>query len=484
MKKTRLKKLKTLLFAVVFCVFAMLLGGCGTYVAPSKGGTSSGSDVPVVPVDPDKPDEVDPNAYTVALRFNGVAFDQALYENVTDIKVQWKNLENGAVTVANVSSKGVATAKLDGSYSVTLLNVPPDYTYDPNAQTATSKERKVEVMIYKIKRSYYGDAGTDWGDIKLVTPKDDLNARFPWAAFRVTLKSPEQKIKISFTPVREGWYKLTSLVDTTADLINPKLDVYNGNLVNPNLIFFSHTLDDGGAEGTYTKNFYWEAIFHEDEKGGDCMFIIHGTGKDKDLYTKVNPDGQVGLQIDFLLKRDEIPDEGDGIKVMVAQEDFDKPRPERPATGTFTFCADRPGEDMLLDSKKVALCDRDYTDGSGNKFYKGYYYYLNEDGSLGDAIFVCLFGSLPVLADTSFGNTMVRISNVLGKDYDEFIRVTYREHVNEDGCYPLNEELKTFVQDYSVKDLLFRDGMGYAEELGYKSDEDSQFLCMCGYYQQ
>ena len=49
---------------------------------------------------------------------------------------------------------------------------------------------------------------------------------------------------------------------------------------------------------------------------------------------------------------------------------------------------------------------------------------------------------------------------------------------------PVTEELKEFLQKYSVNQKLFSDGNGWAEQYvpRYDAYEDSQWLFACGYY--
>ena len=61
----------------------------------------------------------------------------------------------------------------------------------------------------------------------------------------------------------------------------------------------------------------------------------------------------------------------------------------------------------------------------------------------------------------------------------------YADVTNRDGRFPVTPELKEFLQEYSISQLLFRDGNGWVEENPYvKVDamEDDQWLFACGYY--
>ena len=61
----------------------------------------------------------------------------------------------------------------------------------------------------------------------------------------------------------------------------------------------------------------------------------------------------------------------------------------------------------------------------------------------------------------------------------------YADVTNRDGKFPVTPELKQFLQEYSISQLLFRDGNGWVEEnpnIKVDAMEDDQWLFACGYY--
>lgn len=63
----------------------------------------------------------------------------------------------------------------------------------------------------------------------------------------------------------------------------------------------------------------------------------------------------------------------------------------------------------------------------------------------------------------------------------------YRAYCNSDGVYAVTQELKDFLQGFSVSQSLFRDGEGFVEThpiWDVDADEDSQWLFACGYYEK
>ena len=63
----------------------------------------------------------------------------------------------------------------------------------------------------------------------------------------------------------------------------------------------------------------------------------------------------------------------------------------------------------------------------------------------------------------------------------------YSDYVNTDGCYGVTQELKEFLQKYSISQLLFFDGNGFVEThptISIFAAEEDQWLFACGYYRE
>ncbi len=63
--------------------------------------------------------------------------------------------------------------------------------------------------------------------------------------------------------------------------------------------------------------------------------------------------------------------------------------------------------------------------------------------------------------------------------------IGYHDIANRDGAVPVTEEMRQFLQKYSVNQIMFMDGDGWAEtgDIPYESAENSQWLFACGYYE-
>ena len=158
--------------------------------------------------------------------------------------------------------------------------------------------------------------------------------------------------------------------------------------------------------------------------------------------------------------------------------------------GAFTFCANRPDANKTLNAKNVKLNPAD-----------GYYYYYDAQTGYGDRLYAMLGDDNEV--HSSFNNANIKLNYIMpdrkerAKNYENFVRGAngYMANANSDGCYPVTEELKRFLQDYAKSQSLFFDGNGLAETKYYEdengrpvsgpayvSDEDSQWMYACGYY--
>ncbi len=62
----------------------------------------------------------------------------------------------------------------------------------------------------------------------------------------------------------------------------------------------------------------------------------------------------------------------------------------------------------------------------------------------------------------------------------------YAEYCNSDGCYGVTEEMKEFLQLFSINQLYFMDGQGWVEthpDYDVFAAEDDQWLWACGFYE-
>lgn len=449
---------KFLLILTALClVFAF--GACGTYTPPSEGG-GGGTVKPGGDDDPDVPEPPEEDGFTVTLLWNNESFTEEQYPNVDLLQAQWTDKETNQKYRANFNSEGVASISgLDGDYQVTLVTPPDGFTYDPNIYQATNALNSVLIDLYQLTPTKGTGSDPYDGSITINSP----------GAYRVTLQTATQEIWFRVRPTERGLYSIESLVDVTANKINPILYTYAGTDGYVNMAS-EQKIDDGGSANSFTKNFRWEIQLPKEEVGSLRFFVIRSTNNDPSAYP---------LVVDFIYDKDGDFTGGTQPAVPVLpEEDFskwgdggnaDQITPE----GTFTYCANRPGvANHLLDADMVKLNPED-----------GYYHYYDAvTGEYGDLLFAKISQPTEIVnlpfTDTSYMN----IYYLNGRSYLSFINDYYAHYVNRDGCYPVTEELRAFLMDYSTSQAIFNDGDGIAELAGYNSDEESQWMFACGYY--
>ena len=444
---------KFLLILTALCLI-FSFGACGTYTPPVEGGGGGGGTVtpPEGGGTETPPDQPDDGSFTVTLLWNKENFTEEQYPNIDLLQAQWTDIETKEKFRANFNSEGVASIDgLDGDYQVTLVTPPDEYTYNPNIYRATNALTSVLIDLYQLTPTSGTGSDPYNGVITISKP----------GAYRVTLETATQEIWFKVRPSERGLYSMESLVDVTANKINPILYTYAGTdaFVND---ASEEMIDGGGAENTFTKNFRWEIQLPQEEVGSVRFFVIRSTNNDPSAYP---------LVVDFIYDKD--GDFTDGVQPSVPvypEEDFIYAQDITPP-GVFTYCANRPGiSNHLLDEDMVKLNPDD-----------GYYHYYDEvTGEYGDLLFAKITQRTEVV-DLPFTDPQMSIYYLNAKDYTSFI-ASYSQYVNRDGCYPVTEELKQFLMDYSTSQAIFNDGEGLAELAGYNSDEESQWMFACGYY--
>lgn len=443
--------MKKLLATILAALMVFVLVGCGKYAPPEGGGSeppNGNVTPPEDPDDPDNPDEPQETDFTVRLVYNGQTFQPE-----AGIYAQWTNGTN--IYRAPFGTDGIArTSEPDGAFRVTLSSVPKDYTYNPNLYTATNSRRAVSIEIYKLSNTK-GD-GDDLYDPIVISAA---------GTYRATFTSPTQEIHFQYEPRRAGLYSVESIMDTSANEINPFADIYTANKSYKR---FMYTQDGGGTSSSFTKNFRFEIAFNQDELGGAFAFTIK-------LQTRVN---NFPCNIDFRLRYEDTysRDDAEYIPVNVGEHLSAAPT----MTGNYRYVAHFTANNVL-DGKKVRYNEQtryyEFCYDTVNGLYKTIYAKLNRDSEI-----------LVTESGTGFLDSYIRLrlcgEHGAFKDYYAFM-TAYTTYCNSDGCYPVTEELRQFLQDYSVSQRLFMDGNGMAESQdgpGYNSSEADQWMFNCGIY--
>ena len=459
-------------------------------------------------------------AFVATVTLNGKVYTPP---EVTDdslaLKVRWT--DGKSYQTVNLGKDGKAECYgLDGEYSVTLINLPDGYTYNPNAYVASNDNREVVIELLKLT-STRGDGSDPYKCIPLSGT----------GVYRATATRSGQEIFYEFEPTKAGTYRIESMVDVSAGMFDPAIDVYSGS---SQYKIRDKRIDGGGASGSYTTNFKYVVNIDEKFIGNVFTFAIMIEGKDATYPTNV----------DFVISY-----EGNYSYDFITSEIV---YPKYIGKSfNYSEYADYLAEDRAKfgDSNfKIASVKIDGKNVFDQQYFKlnpddGYYHVYDEEkyaqyGGWGPILYANV--STPTFfIDSAFntieaaGNKNLTVSNGT-ENYKLFIE-GYSALVKDDvwyfcikdcpcretngGCCPVEnrctkctpscrhipakyvgqrgyadiaiegrcpvtEELKEFLQKYSVSQKLFSDGNGWAEQSSprYDAYEDSQWLFACGYY--
>ena len=190
-------------------VFILLFSfsACGEYNPPDNNESEGEQNTP--PPDnnpPDNGDEEEPFVATVMI--NGKPYTPpTVSDDSLALKVRWT--DGKAYHTVTVDENGRAECfGLDGDYTVTLVNLSDDYTYNPNIYTATNNQRNLEIQLYKIVTTRgHGDQLYNAIEIKNT------------GLYCVELTSPTHEIFFEFAPPKSGTYSMESWMDTIVTMM-------------------------------------------------------------------------------------------------------------------------------------------------------------------------------------------------------------------------------------------------------------------------
>ena len=459
-------------------------------------------------------------AFTATVTLNGKVYTPpTVNDDSLALKVRWT--DGKSYQTVNLGADGKAECYgLDGEYSVTLINLPDGYTYNPNVYTATNDNRDVVIELLPITATR-GDGSDPYKCIQLSGT----------GVYRAKVTHNGQEIFYEFEPTRAGTYRIESMVDISAGMYDPVIDVYSGS---SQFKIRDKRIDGGGASGGYTTNFKYVVNIDEKFIGNVFTFAVMLEGKDATYPTYVDfiISYEGGYNYDFITSDFVYPEfisKGFNYSDYASYLADDR---AKYGDSDFKIASVKIDGKNVFDQQYFRLNEED-----------GYYHVYDEEkyaqyGGWGPVLYANI--TIPTFfIDSPFntieyaGNKNLTISNgtenyklfiegysaLVGDNVWYFCISTCPCRETNGGCCPIENrctkctsdcrhipakyvgqrgyadiaiegrcpvtaELKDFLQKYAVSQKLFSDGNGWAEHSSprYDAYEDSMWLFACGYY--
>lgn len=521
---------------ILLAVF-LLLVSCGEFnpaVHDPINHPQSGDDTSDASIVTDEEGNIDENPFTVSLVYNGEAY---IPSEEHPISVQWN--DGYSIHTAPIGSDGVArVGGLDGDYRVNLTAIPDGYSYNPNVYAATNHDRNIEIELHKIVTTR-GMGDQLYNSIQIKNT----------GIYCVELTSASHEVFFEFAPPKSGTYSVESWMDTIDNKVNPQVKYYGANAFFKQLQFVA---DDGGAEGTYTKNFKLDVEI-ADEMISDNGQVTFSFG-----ILSSATDGKYPIKVYFAITLDGEFSLNHTEAIMMHPSDEHLVRAPEYNKEEYEFVGAEFAQTVGNNTANV-FDGKHYkhypiSEGGDNYYHlydeqkypetHGYgpilYAYVNQPCRFMDAAFTTIemrgnkaltvsngtenyklfiegFGGLivdppgdngpyfcvtncPCRMENQCESAQLGYANGACSDACEKCHVDcrrcpteafgmsgYGDYCNSDGVTAVTQELKEFLQKYSVSQLLFFDGNGFVEtnpSVSVYAAEDDQWLFACGYYKK
>ncbi len=470
------------------------------------------------------------NDFTVTLHANGQPYSPRM-----EMYARWS--DGFSVHTAPIDKNGVARIDgLDGDYRVTLSAVPNEYTYDPNTHIATNDNRNIILDLYTLNRLSGGGTGMY-----------DCYQFSKTGVYSAVINSPDDAIFFQYAPDGSGTYSIESWADTTADNINPYIDVYIGSIAWKQYIY---TTDDGGTMGSYTINFVHVVQIAKENisSGGQAVytFAIKADSKNNKypvtITFAVKRDGEFELGgVDNISGNEMVIPVFDFSNYNVEDHNYDSSQykvvyPEYLYNGNIkvfdesrfkVWETSKGGDGLYHVYDKTAYPDTDgygpilyanitsanrFLDKSftrieynanneninsalriGNRNYKHFiegYTFLSTFGNINGGAYYCnttcaCHDANVKVTDWACVQGCTKCDADCRKIPAELVgHEGYRAYVNDAGKVAVTPELKEFLQGYASKENFFWDGQGSLEKRGYQAVGESGWLFGCSYYEK
>ncbi len=485
--------------------------------------------------------ETDENGEPAGYTFTATVTDENgnPYVPVAEQPVTVKWTDGYSVYEAALDATGKATVEgLDGDYTLTLGNVPEGYAYNPNIYAATNDSRDVEIRLHKLIPTT-GRGEQKYQSIEIEEP----------GVYCVELTSEKQEIFYEFSPKVNGQYVVESWADVTADVVNPIAKYYGANVSYKEyrftqddggvsgaytrnfLLDFAIANENISANGAAAFTFGVMA----GQKAGEYPVKVYFQVRRKDDYSLNQPKSDLIVPKEPFVQQPDYPNhtfvgaESDVVafgnrKIFDGSQYKLWPTSEGGDGYYHVYDATTNTYGPILYAKISAACrfiENPFTtiEYAGNKaltlsdgtenyklFIEGFDYLnmetLSQNPQSGKPPYFCTL-ECPCRIDKT--NDSVKILGVVGACFDDCDNEYCAEHcrrlpadqpemmgmkgcgelTNSDGCYAVTEEIKQFLQKFSISQRLFNDGNGFVETHEtiqvYAGDAD-QWLFACGYY--
>ncbi len=526
----------------MICLFSALLAllflitSCGEYnpAAKQPGNDRESTSESMGNAITDEEGNIDENPFTVTLTYNGETYIPA---EEHPISVKWS--DGYSVHTAPIEQNGVAyMGGLDGDYRVNLTAIPEGYTYDPNAYTATNNNRNLEIELHKIVTTRgHGDQLYNAIEIKNT------------GLYCVELTSPTHEIFFEFAPPKSGTYSVESWMDTIENQINPQAKFYGANAFNKvyqytadgggaestytknfklDVQIADEMISDGGQVtfsfgvlATATDQQYPVKVYFAITLDGEFSLnhadsqMIYPSDEhlemapeyDRNLYEFVGAevrktqDGSSANIFDGTMYRLwPISEGGDNYYHLYDETAY----PETHGYGPILYAyVSLPCRFMDASFTTIEMRgNKALTVSKGTENYKLFiegFQGLIVDPPGDNGPYFCVT-NCPCRESEQCESAKLGFENGACSDACEnchvdcrrcpteaFGMLGYGQYCNSDGVTAVTEELKQFLQKYSVNQLLFMDGNGFVEtnpSLSVYAAENDQWLFACGYYKQ
>ncbi len=518
----------------------LLLTGCEEFTpaVDQPGPNHTESTAPDSGAVTDDQGNVDENPFTVSLVYDGKPYIPASDQ---PISVRWN--DGYSLHEAPIGEDGIARiGGLDGDYRVTLTAIPEGYAYNANIYTATNTSRNIEIELHRLietrgvgdqlynsiriketgvycvelenadQEIFYEFAPTSSGTYAveswLDTTADEVNPYANYYGANVAFKT--------FRHTQDDGGAAASYTKNFKLFVEIADENISQN--NTGSVAFTFGMKASSKSGAFPTRIYFaitlDGEFKLEHAVSEMMIPQVGLqfqqDYDPDEYEFVGAEfrqtvGENSANVfdgdNYKLWSEE--DGGDGYYHLYNEQDY----PETGGYGPILYAKissptrfiENPFTTLEYAGNKALTL----SDGTENYklFIEGYAYLnsytLSDTNPNGKPPYFC---TLECLCRVEGTNDSVAITGEVGccitgceKCHPDCNNLPeeaighkgYGNYTNSDGCYGVTEELKDFLQKYSVSQLLFFDGNGFVEThetISVYAAEDDQWLFACGYY--